>query len=37
MKKLNDIKIAILTENGFEQVELTRQKPHWKMQAPKWM
>src|ERR1035437_8393365 len=26
MKKLNDIKIAILTENGFEQVELTRPK-----------
>src|ERR1019366_3389163 len=26
MKKLNGIKIAILTENGFEQVELTRPK-----------
>jgi protease I len=26
MKTLNDIKIAILTENGFEQVELTRPK-----------
>jgi protease I len=26
MKKLNDIKIALLTENGFEQVELTRPK-----------
>src|ERR1035438_137661 len=26
MKKINDIKIAILTENGFEQVELTRPK-----------
>ena len=26
MKKLNDIKVAILTENGFEQVELTSPK-----------
>ena len=26
MKNLNDIKIDILTENGFEQVELTRPK-----------
>jgi protease I len=26
VKTLNDIKIAILTENGFEQVELTRPK-----------
>jgi len=26
MKKLNDIKVALLTENGFEQVELTSPK-----------
>ena len=26
MKKLNDIKVALLTENGFEQVELSSPK-----------
>jgi protease I len=37
MGNLSDRKVAILTEEGFEQVELTSPKRLLKQLVPKWM